>query len=71
MRWHESDPSRPNLEILLSFLTAVTKQDELAHVVLATSDYFLASWLYDRKCFCFLRFLILFQHIHNTIILIF
>ncbi|KAG7667011.1 putative ATP-binding protein [Nannochloris sp. 'desiccata'] len=48
MRWHELDPSRPNLEILLSFLTAVTKQDNLAHVVLATSDYFLASWLYDH-----------------------
>jgi hypothetical protein len=51
MRWHELDPSRPNLEILLSFLTAITKQDNLAHVVLATSDYFLASWLYDRRFF--------------------
>jgi hypothetical protein len=56
MDWHEPGASKPNLKKLLSFLTAITKQDKLAHVVLATSDYFLASWLYDRKfstSFCF------------------
>ena len=49
MRWEEPDPSRPNLRKLLNFLTAITKQTKLAHVVLASSDYFLASWLFDRK----------------------
>jgi hypothetical protein len=56
MDWNEPDSSKPNLKKLLKFLTAITKQDKLAHVVLATSDYFLASWLYDRKfsaSFCF------------------
>ncbi|KAL4529006.1 hypothetical protein Ndes2437A_g03530 [Nannochloris sp. 'desiccata'] len=48
LRWDEPGSSRPNLEILLSFLTAISKQNQLAHVVSATSDYFLASWLYDH-----------------------
>jgi hypothetical protein len=49
MDWNEADTSNPNLKRLLNFLTVISKQDKLAHVVLATSDYFLANWLYDRK----------------------
>ena len=70
MDWDEPNSSKPNLKKLLSFLTAITKQDKLAHVVLATSDYFLASWLYDRKfpdSFCFYVF---FQLVYAKAVLI-
>ncbi|KAH7619579.1 hypothetical protein NADE_006412 [Nannochloris sp. 'desiccata'] len=45
MSWKELDPAEPQLESLLAFLVAISKQLNLVHVVLATSDYFLASWL--------------------------
>ncbi|KAL4552341.1 hypothetical protein Ndes2526B_g06558 [Nannochloris sp. 'desiccata'] len=45
MDWKELDPAEPQLESLLAFLVAISKQLNLVHVVLATSDYFLASWL--------------------------
>ena len=36
---------QPELQRLLDFLIGISKQKRLAHVILATSDYFLASWL--------------------------
>ncbi|KAG7672829.1 hypothetical protein KSW81_001772 [Nannochloris sp. 'desiccata'] len=45
MKWKELESTEPQLESLLAFLVAVSKQLNLVHVVLATSDYFLANWL--------------------------
>jgi hypothetical protein len=45
MDWKEPDPSQPELKRLLNFLIGISKQKRQAHVVLATSDYFLASWM--------------------------
>ncbi|KAL4551262.1 hypothetical protein Ndes2526B_g05561 [Nannochloris sp. 'desiccata'] len=45
MKWRESDPSNPQLEALFDFLIQVSKQLNLVHVILATSDYFLVGWL--------------------------
>ncbi|KAL4517960.1 hypothetical protein Ndes2526A_g02326 [Nannochloris sp. 'desiccata'] len=45
MDWKEPDPLQPELKQLLSFLVSISKEDRLAHVILATSDYFLANWL--------------------------
>jgi hypothetical protein len=48
MRWREEDAG--DLEDLLSFFVMITKEKQLAHVVLATSDYFLVSWLAGSEC---------------------
>jgi len=47
MKWRESDPSNPQLEALFDFLIQISKQLNLVHVILATSDYFLlvVGWL--------------------------
>ncbi|KAG7674525.1 hypothetical protein KSW81_000175 [Nannochloris sp. 'desiccata'] len=45
MSWKEPDPLQPELQRLLDFLIGISKQKLLAHVILATSDYFLANWL--------------------------
>ncbi|KAG7674122.1 hypothetical protein KSW81_005963 [Nannochloris sp. 'desiccata'] len=45
MSWKEPDPLQPELQRLLDFLIGISKQKRLAHVILATSDYFLANWL--------------------------
>ena len=34
-----------DVDLLLSFAVAVTRQQQLAHFVLATSDFFFMSWL--------------------------
>ena len=36
------------LKALLAFFVMLTKETQLAHVVLATNDAFLAQWLHDR-----------------------
>ena len=41
VRWKDKD----SLEQLLAFFVYLTKQEQLAHVVLATSDTFLTQWL--------------------------
>jgi hypothetical protein len=50
MDWMEPG-SQPKLKNLLAFLVAISKEANLAHVVLATSDYFLANWLSGSRCF--------------------
>ncbi|KAG7671494.1 hypothetical protein KSW81_003629 [Nannochloris sp. 'desiccata'] len=45
MKWKELESTEPQLESLLAFLVAISKEANLVHVVLATSDYFLANWL--------------------------
>ncbi|KAG7671511.1 hypothetical protein NADE_000850 [Nannochloris sp. 'desiccata'] len=45
MDWKEPDPLQPELKRLLAFLIGISKQKRQAHVILATSDYFLANWL--------------------------
>ena len=45
-----------SLEQLLAFFVYLTKEEQLAHVVLATSDTFLVEWLQSgmsRTCFSF------------------
>ena len=49
MDWKEEDSTEPNLKNLLTFLVAISKEANLVHVVLATSDYFLANWLDGSK----------------------
>ena len=46
MEWREEDKAA--LGKLLSFFILVTKQQKLAHVLLATSDYIFTSWLASR-----------------------
>jgi hypothetical protein len=43
--WREADAGAPELDKLLRFFVKITKQDNAAHVVLATSSSFLESWL--------------------------
>ena len=64
MDWKEPDPSQPELKRLLNFLIAISKQKRLAHVILATSDYFLASWLSQGGFYLRLFFRFLFK-IHS------
>ncbi|KAL4530686.1 hypothetical protein Ndes2437B_g04167 [Nannochloris sp. 'desiccata'] len=45
MDWKEPDPLQPELKRLLAFLIGISKQKRQAHVILATSVYFLANWL--------------------------
>jgi hypothetical protein len=45
MSWKEADPLQPELQTLLDFLVAISKQKQQAHVVMATSEYILANWL--------------------------
>ena len=45
MDWKETDPLQPELKQFLNFLVSISKEDRYAHVVLATSDYFLVNWL--------------------------
>ena len=59
MDWKEPDPLQPELKRLLNYLVSISKENGQAHVILATSDYFLASWLtqggfYLRSFFRFL-----------------
>ena len=42
-KWEEK--SRESLDSLLAFFVYLTKQEELAHVILASSDTFLTEWL--------------------------
>ncbi|KAL4522958.1 hypothetical protein Ndes2526A_g07682 [Nannochloris sp. 'desiccata'] len=44
----QSGSSQPKLLKLLAFLVAISKEANLVHVILATSDYFLASWLKEK-----------------------
>jgi hypothetical protein len=48
--WREAGVGAPELEKLLRFFVKITKQDNAAHVVLATSSSFLEGWLRGRKC---------------------
>ncbi|KAL4521200.1 hypothetical protein Ndes2437A_g05135 [Nannochloris sp. 'desiccata'] len=48
MKWKEPGPAEPQLESLLAFLVAMSKQNNLVHVYLATSNYFLANWLAEK-----------------------
>ena len=41
MKWNDTK----SLEQLLAFFVYLTKQEQLAHVILATSDTFLTQWL--------------------------
>ena len=41
---------KESLEQLLAFFVYLTKQEQLAHVVLATSDSFLVEWLESGAC---------------------
>ena len=41
MKWRDND----SLDSLLAFFVYLTKQEQLAHVILATSDTFLTQWL--------------------------
>ena len=41
MKWKDED----SLDSLLAFFVYLTKQEQLAHVILATSDTFLTQWL--------------------------
>jgi hypothetical protein len=41
MKWKDKD----SLDSLLAFFVYLTKQEQLAHVILATSDTFLTQWL--------------------------
>lgn len=51
-RW---DPGSPEaLRTLLDFFVLVTKQENAAHVVLATSDNFLPSWL-EKSARCMFK----------------
>jgi hypothetical protein len=53
MKWKEPGPAEPQLESLLAFLVSVSKEANLVHVYLATSDYFLANWLAGSRFDCF------------------
>lgn len=45
MKWREDDEGGTQLEELLCFFVFITKQAKRAHLVLATSDFFLVEWL--------------------------
>ena len=48
MGWSERHPAE--LDILLSFFVATTKQKHRGHVVLATSEYAFQTWLTESEC---------------------
>ena len=52
MDWKEPDPSQPELKRLLNYLVSISKENGQAHVILATSDYLLASWLSQGRLRC-------------------
>ncbi|KAH7620546.1 putative ATP-binding protein [Nannochloris sp. 'desiccata'] len=45
MDWKEEDSKEKNLKHLLAFLVAISKEANLVHVHVATSDFFLVTWL--------------------------
>ncbi len=48
-QWKAKD--KDALKNLLEFLKRICKEKELAHIVLASSDYFMVSWLRQSKFF--------------------
>lgn len=56
MDWAEADAEQPELKKFLGFLVATSKQDGLAHVVLVSSNYFLATWLSQGRFYLRLLF---------------
>ena len=48
MRWRD-DPGRTQLKDLLDFFVQVTKQEHLAHIVLASSESFVIDFLENGK----------------------
>jgi hypothetical protein len=54
MEWED----KKSLNALLAFFVYLTKQEQLAHVILATSDTFLTQWLDSSAppCFGFVHF---------------
>jgi hypothetical protein len=56
MTWSEKDGGETELGDLLCFFVKVTKQDSRAHVVLATSDFFLLEWLRGSTCWLPVQF---------------
>ena len=54
MDWKERNPSENSLQELLDFFVAISKQKRLAHVILATSDFFLVAWLDGSESHLFL-----------------
>ena len=55
MDWKEPDASERSLQELLRFFVAISKQKRLAHVILATSDFFLVAWLLGSELLTFPR----------------
>ena len=54
MSWTEAAGGEQQLKSLLRFFVQITKQSNRAHVVLATSDFFLVEWLSgsEWRCWC-------------------
>jgi hypothetical protein len=73
MDWEEdTGSSKRELKKLLDFLTAISKARRLAHVVLVSSNYFLATWLSQRRLYLHLlfRFLSIFSYNQGILLLI-
>ena len=56
MKWKEPSLAMRELKGLLNFLVAMSKQDNLVHVVLATSDFVLVNWLAGSRFLILLLF---------------
>ena len=51
-KWRKTPREETNLEGLLDFLRRICKEQNKAHVLLATSDSFMVSWLEKSKFHC-------------------
>ena len=49
MDWTEPGSLQQQLKYLLNFLVSISKEANLVHVILATSDHSLATWLDERR----------------------
>ena len=52
MEWYGDEEGEPQLKELMRFFVSVATQDCSAHVVLATSNFFMLEWLRARRWCC-------------------
>ena len=59
-KWMKTPEEETNLECLLDFLKRICKEQNKAHVILATSNSLMPTWLEKSKLYCFIALLIIF-----------
>ena len=69
-KWRKTPEEETNLECLLDVLKCICKEENKAHVILATSEAFMITWLEKSKLYCFVAVLFIFFTDVNVVLFI-